>query len=56
MIKLVSIFLLGSILFICTSCSNCCDKDDLNTIPVTNNPLIVPDHGSSIPGIPSSPR
>jgi len=25
--------------------------DDLRTIPVTNNPYVVPSHGSGLPGI-----
>jgi len=29
--------------------------DDFNTIPVTNNPNIVPSHGSGLPGMPSAP-
>ena len=43
----------------CGCCSKCVDDDDdddvLITQPVTNNPLIVPSHGSGIPGMPSMP-
>ena len=28
------------------------DEDELRTIPVTNNPLIIPQHGSGMPGMP----
>lgn len=46
-----------SLLFfaLASSCSNYGEDDgEFRTIPVTNNPLIVPDSGSSIPGMPSS--
>ena len=33
------------------------DDDDLRTVPVTNNPLIIPEQGGGIPGMPDiSPR
>ena len=56
----LSIFSLAFFAFL-SSCSSelSNDDDDFRTIPVTNNPLIVPDAGSPMPGIPSgssSPR
>lgn len=27
------------------------DDDDLRTVPVTNNPYIVPNHGGGLPGM-----
>jgi len=30
------------------------DDDDLRTVPVTNNPHVVPNYGSGLPGIGSS--
>ena len=40
----------------CQKCSEDDDDDDiLITQPVTNNPLIVPNHGSGIPGMPTLP-
>jgi len=42
----------------CGCCNKCSEDDDdddiLITQPVTNNPLIIPSHGSGIPGIPSN--
>lgn len=46
------------ILFFCFSscnCSKCQDDDDLRTTPITNNPHIVPNTASSIPGVPVAP-
>ncbi len=31
------------------------DDDDLRTVPVTNNPNVVPNHGSGLPMMPKSP-
>jgi hypothetical protein len=38
--------------FVCTGCFQAYqENDDLHTVPVTNNPHIIPNHGSSmIPG------
>jgi hypothetical protein len=45
---------------VCCSCSNMSGNDEeYRTIPVTNNPLIVPDTASPLPGFPaksSTPR
>jgi len=56
--KFLLSFLLCSF-FIC-GCSQKSDDDDddddiLITQPITNNPLIVPNHGSGIPGMPTLP-
>jgi len=41
---------IGLILFFLTSCSQIIgDSDELQTMPVTNNPLIVPQHGGGMP-------
>ncbi len=39
-------------LILLTGCVQIYDPEDnnLRTVPVTNNPHIVPDHGSGIPG------
>jgi hypothetical protein len=35
-----------------TSCFQAYDPDDdLRTVPVTNNPHIIPNHGNGLPGI-----
>ena len=52
--------LLFSFLFFGGCCQKCSEDDDddddiLITQPVTNNPLIVPSHGSGIPGMPTLP-
>ena len=39
-------------LFVLSGCySNLSDEDDLRTVPVTNNPYVVPNHGGGIPGM-----
>ena len=54
--KLFFIFLNILIIGICSSCSHSDSNTDeeYRTVPVTNNPLIVPDSGSSFPGFPAS--
>lgn len=27
------------------------DEDDLRTVPVTNNPYVIPNHGGGLPGM-----
>ncbi|MFA5250908.1 MAG: hypothetical protein WC371_05825 [Parachlamydiales bacterium] len=52
-------FLLGAVFFglflLFSGCSqtSCSEEEELITQPVTNNPLIVPNYGSGIPGLPS---
>ncbi|HRW58337.1 MAG TPA: hypothetical protein P5048_01820 [Chlamydiales bacterium] len=48
--KFFSVFILLS-LFLLAGCSQTADSG-YRTMPVTNNPNIVPSHGSGIPGIP----
>ncbi len=45
-------FLVCSILIAAlSSCTNGSDEEELITQPVTNNPLIVPNYGSGLPGL-----
>lgn len=39
--------------FVLSSC-NKKEEEEYRTVPVTNNPLIVPDSGGVLPGFPSS--
>jgi len=50
----LSIFCLIS-LALSGCCGKCQDDDDLRTTPITNNPHIVPNTASVLPGMPSSP-
>ena len=62
--KNIGLFILSMAAFGLTSCgagssstaANDDDDDILITQPVTNNPLIVPNHESAIPGLPSFPQ
>jgi ABC-type glycerol-3-phosphate transport system substrate-binding protein len=42
----------------CSSCTSFNDEDDdiLITQPVTNNPQLIPNHESAIPGMPGVPQ
>jgi len=42
------------IFLLCTGCfQTSSDDEDLRTVPVTNNPHVVPNHGGGLPGMPS---
>jgi len=52
---------LACFLFLALSLSGCfqtySDDDDLRTVPTTNNPQIVPSHGTALgPGMPQMPH
>jgi hypothetical protein len=51
-----TIILLGAVACVFTSCYQAASNgdDDLSTTPVTNNPLIIPNQGSAMPGMGSS--
>ena len=53
-------FYIGLVLiFGCLMGCNHMDEDDevaLRTVPVTNNPHVVPSHGGGFPGVPSGER
>lgn len=44
--------LMGVSLFFLSGCYQVRGEDDLRTVPVTNNPNIIPNQGSRIPSIP----
>ena len=46
-----SLLILLTVLTGCFQAYN--EEDDLRTIPVTNNPHVVPNHGSGLPGMPA---
>jgi hypothetical protein len=53
--KRLLFFLLPVLL--CTSCFQAySEDDDLRTVPVTNNPNIVPNHSGGFPGMSSFPQ
>ena len=47
------IFIFSFMLYSC-SCNTSCDDDDFRTTPTTNNPLVIPDVSSPIPGMPNN--
>ena len=57
MLKKISFFLFPFLLLVLSGCYQSEEEFDdlaLRTVPVTNNPQIVPRHGSSFPGMPTS--
>lgn len=46
-----SLLVLCPLLMLMSCCQIYDEGDDLRTVPVTNNPHVVPNHGSNIPGI-----
>jgi hypothetical protein len=60
--KIFNFSLISLLLFTLASCGSCCGgsqsaaaDEDFRTTPVTNNPNIVPNTASAIPGMPSTP-
>jgi hypothetical protein len=56
--KTISIFLLLVSFVFVSGCFQSDSDDDLRTIPVTNNPRLIPNHGGQMPGMAggASPR
>jgi len=52
--KILSVLFIAATLGMFSSCSNLIsNNEEYRTVPITNNPLIVPDTASPLPGFPS---